>query len=65
MFWLKLGIGYAQRIKTFFEKTGFDIWENDGPFPGINVLQQATLVIMDSKIANGCNLICKSSSIIG
>jgi hypothetical protein len=28
------GIGYAQRIKTFFEKTGFDIWENDGPFPG-------------------------------
>ncbi|WP_223583156.1 alpha-galactosidase [Sphingobacterium sp. GVS05A] len=30
----KWGIGYAQRIKTFFEKTGFDIWENDGPFPG-------------------------------
>lgn len=28
------GIGYAKRIKTFFEKTGFDIWENDGPFPG-------------------------------
>ncbi|MFU1856566.1 alpha-galactosidase [Sphingobacterium sp. NGMCC 1.201703] len=28
------GIGYAQQIKTFFEKTGFDIWENDGPFPG-------------------------------
>ncbi|WP_293899852.1 alpha-galactosidase [Sphingobacterium sp. UBA5670] len=28
------GIGYTKRIKTFFEKTGFDIWENDGPFPG-------------------------------
>lgn len=28
------GIGYSQRIKTFFEKTNFDIWENDGPFPG-------------------------------
>lgn len=28
------GIGYAKRIKTFFERTGFDIWENDGPFPG-------------------------------
>ncbi len=28
------GIGYAQKIKTFFERTGFDIWENDGPFPG-------------------------------
>ncbi|MNL39958.1 hypothetical protein D3C87_1622690 [compost metagenome] len=31
----------------------------------ISVLQQVTLVIMDLKIANGCNLICKSSSIIG
>ncbi|WP_286589575.1 alpha-galactosidase [Sphingobacterium sp. N143] len=28
------GIGYVKRIKTFFERTGFDIWENDGPFPG-------------------------------
>ncbi|MFD1772272.1 alpha-galactosidase [Sphingobacterium suaedae] len=28
------GIGYIKRIKTFFERTGFDIWENDGPFPG-------------------------------
>lgn len=30
----KWGIEYAQRIKIFFEKTNFDIWENDGPFPG-------------------------------
>ncbi len=25
---------YSQKIKNFFEKTGFDIWENDGPYPG-------------------------------
>lgn len=28
------GIAYSQKIKTFFSKTGFDIWENDGPYPG-------------------------------
>ncbi|MCY7422552.1 MAG: alpha-galactosidase [Chitinophagaceae bacterium] len=28
------GIGYSQKIKQFFSKTGFDIWENDGPYPG-------------------------------
>lgn len=28
------GIAYSQKIKTFFTKTGFDIWENDGPYPG-------------------------------
>jgi hypothetical protein len=28
------GLDYSQNIKNFFEKTGFDIWENDGPYPG-------------------------------
>ncbi|MDP1814696.1 MAG: alpha-galactosidase [Leadbetterella sp.] len=28
------GLDYSQKIKNFFEKTGFDIWENDGPYPG-------------------------------
>ncbi|OYU65999.1 MAG: alpha-galactosidase [Cytophagaceae bacterium BCCC1] len=28
------GLDYSQKIKIFFEKTGFDIWENDGPYPG-------------------------------
>lgn len=28
------GQDYSQKIKNFFEKTGFDIWENDGPYPG-------------------------------
>lgn len=28
------GIAYSQKIKAFFSKTGFDIWENDGPYPG-------------------------------
>lgn len=28
------GLAYAQKIKTFFAATGFDIWENDGPYPG-------------------------------
>ncbi|MFC6103118.1 alpha-galactosidase [Olivibacter domesticus] len=28
------GIAYSQKIKVFFSKTGFDIWENDGPYPG-------------------------------
>ena len=30
----KWGIGFSKKIKTFFDKTGFDIWENDGPYPG-------------------------------
>ena len=30
----KWGIAYAGKIKRFFEVTGFDIWENDGPYPG-------------------------------
>ncbi|HWV71929.1 MAG TPA: hypothetical protein VN040_09450 [Pseudosphingobacterium sp.] len=28
------GIAYSQKIRTFFAETGFDIWENDGPYPG-------------------------------
>lgn len=28
------GLTYRDKIKYFFEKTGFDIWENDGPYPG-------------------------------
>jgi len=28
------GLGFRERIMYFFEKTGFDIWENDGPYPG-------------------------------
>ena len=30
----KWGLAYRDKIKFFFEKTGFDIWENDGPYPG-------------------------------
>lgn len=30
----KWGIAYAEKIKHFFAETGFDIWENDGPYPG-------------------------------
>jgi hypothetical protein len=30
----KWGLGYRDKIKTFFTATGFDIWENDGPYPG-------------------------------
>ena len=30
----KWGLGYRDRIKYFFKQTGFDIWENDGPYPG-------------------------------
>lgn len=30
----KWGLEYRDKIKYFFEKTGFDIWENDGPYPG-------------------------------
>ncbi|PWG80273.1 alpha-galactosidase [Pararcticibacter amylolyticus] len=28
------GLWYRDNIKNFFIKTGFDIWENDGPYPG-------------------------------
>jgi hypothetical protein len=30
----KWGLGYRDKIKYFFSSTGFDIWENDGPYPG-------------------------------
>ncbi len=30
----KWGLGYRDKIKLFFTQTGFDIWENDGPYPG-------------------------------
>lgn len=30
----KWGLAYAKKIKTFIEKTGFDLFENDGPYPG-------------------------------
>ena len=30
----KWGLAYRDKIKYFFTKTGFDIWENDGPYPG-------------------------------
>jgi hypothetical protein len=30
----KWGLDYRDKIKSFFTKTGFDIWENDGPYPG-------------------------------
>ncbi len=28
------GLAYRDKIKQFFAATGFDIWENDGPYPG-------------------------------
>ena len=28
------GLGFRDKIKHFFTSTGFDIWENDGPYPG-------------------------------
>lgn len=28
------GLAYSNKIKYFFAQTGFDIWENDGPYPG-------------------------------
>jgi len=28
------GLDYLDKLKYFFEKTGFDIFENDGPYPG-------------------------------
>ncbi len=30
----KWGLEYRDKIKNFYTKTGFDIWENDGPYPG-------------------------------
>ncbi|WP_206614439.1 alpha-galactosidase [Chitinophaga barathri] len=30
----KWGIAYLQKIKSFISRTGFDIFENDGPYPG-------------------------------
>jgi hypothetical protein len=30
----KWGLTYRDKIKYFFAPTGFDIWENDGPYPG-------------------------------
>lgn len=30
----KWGLSYRGKIKYFFANTGFDIWENDGPYPG-------------------------------
>lgn len=30
----KWGLAYRDKIKYFFKETGFDIWENDGPYPG-------------------------------
>lgn len=28
------GLGYRDKIKKFYTATGFDIWENDGPYAG-------------------------------
>ncbi|WP_164714388.1 alpha-galactosidase [Chitinophaga rhizosphaerae] len=28
------GLAYRDKIKYFIKQTGFDIWENDGPYPG-------------------------------
>lgn len=30
----KWGLAYRDKIKHFFAQTSFDIWENDGPYPG-------------------------------
>lgn len=30
----KWGLAYRDKIINFFKVTGFDIWENDGPYPG-------------------------------
>jgi hypothetical protein len=30
----KWGLAYRDKIKNFYAQTGFDIWENDGPYPG-------------------------------
>ncbi len=28
------GLAYLEKLKHFFERTGFDLFENDGPYPG-------------------------------
>lgn len=30
----KWGLAYRDKIKYFYAQTGFNIWENDGPYPG-------------------------------
>lgn len=30
----KWGMAYRDKIKSFFTQAGFNIWENDGPYPG-------------------------------
>lgn len=30
----KWGLAYRDKIKYFFAQSGFEIWENDGPYPG-------------------------------
>lgn len=30
----KWGLAYLEKLKYFFQQTGFDIFENDGPYPG-------------------------------
>ncbi|BAU52765.1 alpha-galactosidase [Mucilaginibacter gotjawali] len=30
----KWGLAFRDKIKKFFNETDFDIWENDGPYPG-------------------------------
>lgn len=30
----KWGLGYVEKLKYFIKETGFDIFENDGPYPG-------------------------------
>ncbi len=30
----KWGLAFRDKIQRFFAQTGFDIWENDGPYPG-------------------------------
>ncbi|MFM8488205.1 MAG: alpha-galactosidase, partial [Bacteroidota bacterium] len=30
----KWGVAYLAKLRRFFEETGFDIFENDGPYPG-------------------------------
>ncbi len=30
----KWGLAYRDKIKNFFRQTNFNIWENDGPYPG-------------------------------
>ncbi|MFI5137406.1 MAG: alpha-galactosidase [Sphingobacteriales bacterium] len=30
----KWGLAFRDKIENFFTQTGFDIWENDGPYPG-------------------------------